>query len=362
MADLMKGTYTYSKLEKDYGNFVIPAAKLKVGGSNILGLSGLTVESIQVKLSLKAAGSAVFTVSSVYDYKNRSFDSSLKSKIILGKEVEVELGYGSKTTVVFKGFIASVGMDFDVESGISYQITALDARRLMMSDNNRILEHKGANYSAIVKDVLKRYKKLCKAQVEDTSEKLEDRPVAQNSSDYDFIVNRIIGEGKVDREFFIVADTAYFRKPRGTASPLMTLGIGQGLKSFQRNAVYLDQEIQVVGRQAGTSTVLTGTASAKSKDKQTAALGDSGILVITAPECLGQADLTARAKAKAQELQNQNSQASASCVGLAEIVPGRYIKIDKVDDTIDNTYYITDVTHSYSRGGFVTKFEMEGWK
>ena len=292
--DLMNGSYTFAALQKKYKNFIVPAAKLKIGGTDILGLSGITVENIQVSLTLaqNTAGSASFTVGSTYDYKNHEFDSRLKSKVILGKEVSVELGYESSTTEIFKGYIASIGLEFNVQEGIFYQITALDVRSLMMNDNFRIVTRKADCYSDAVREVLKRYKKLCTPVIEATQEKIKDGQIFQEASDYSFIVDDIIGTGKADREFFVVADKAYFRKPKGSSSPLVTLGIGQGLKSFQRDAVYLNQKVQVIGfTEANPPKRITGEAAAKSDENQTDALGDAGIVSVKAPDCHVESEL-----------------------------------------------------------------------
>ncbi len=363
--DLMSGSYTFAALQKKYKNFTVPAAKLKIGGTDILGLSGITVENIQVTLTLakNMAGSASFTVGSTYDYKNHEFDSRLKRKVILGKEVSVELGYESSTIEIFKGFIASVGLEFNVQEGIFYQITALDVRSLMMNDNFRIVAHKADYYSDAVRKVLSRYKKLCQPVIEATQEKLKDQQIFQEASDYSFIVDDIIGSGKADREFFVVADKAYFRKPKSSSSPLITLGIGKGLKSFQRDAFYLNKKIQVIGYTEGNPPQrIIGEASAKSDEKQTDALGEAGITSVKAPDCHVESELKKRAETIAAGLKDQNMQASISCVGLPELVPGRFVKIDGVDEMVDKSYYVIEVSHHFSQDGFQTTLRTEGWK
>ncbi|MEG0565711.1 MAG: hypothetical protein RR590_05765, partial [Hungatella sp.] len=64
---LMDDSYQFSELCKKYGNFEVPAAKLKIGGKDILEVKGITVSQIQVKLSLHASGSATFILSGGYD-------------------------------------------------------------------------------------------------------------------------------------------------------------------------------------------------------------------------------------------------------------------------------------------------------
>ena len=54
----------------------------------------------------------------------------MKDLAVLGKEVEVSLGYVSSFQKVFKGFLASVEMTLDAEDGITVEFTALDVRWL----------------------------------------------------------------------------------------------------------------------------------------------------------------------------------------------------------------------------------------
>lgn len=359
--DLMSGTYSYETLQSKYKNFTVPAAKLLIGGSDVLGIPQITVSSLSVSLSLNAAGSATFSMNGSYDYKNSSFDQKLKSKAVLGKPVEVELGYGSDCLKIFKGFLASLDIDFDVENGISYSVTAFDARYLMMTDNKRVVNHKVTkNYSEAVDEILKRYSKLCKPEVDATNDHLENAVLAQNSSDYDFIMRDLIGSGKTDREFFIVGDRVYFRKPRGSKTAVLKLGIGKGLKSFRRSPVYLNQKIRFLGREEGNSRQISGEAVAKSKDEQVSALSDAGLYVETAADCRSADKLRQRAENRAAEQRDRNNKASATTVGLPELVPGRYVQIDGVDKSVNGKYYVTSVTHSYSPGGFTTSLELEG--
>ena len=50
------------------------------------------------------------------------------------------------------------------------------------------------------------------------------------------------------------------------------------------------------------------------------------------------------------------------CIGLPEILPGRFVKIDRVDSLANKKYYVTRVTHTYDRSGFTTRLEAEGWE
>lgn len=362
MADLMTATYDYSSLQKKYKGFAVPAAKVVIGGTDLMAMKEAHVTSLEVVLSIEGAGSARVVLGNCYDYKNGSFQAKLKNLAVLGKTVEVSLGYGSSLLTVFKGFLFSTGMVLDAEEGISFEIMALDVRRLMMSDNFHAAEHSIKNYSDAVTTIMKRYQKLCTAKIENTSENFQDGVIRQNASDYDFIVRDLIGSGLVEREFFVVADKAYFRKPRSVSSVLLTLGIGKGLIRFSRNAEYENQKFLVCGFDPVSGKAVEGSAVSKATDSLTDALGGAGERIIMDPACISSAQAGNMAKNLAAIALAKRQRAEGSCVGLPEIIPGRFLKLERVDSQMNQKYYVTRVTHTYDEDGFLTAFETEGWE
>lgn len=362
MADLMSATHTYEKLKKTYKDFFVPAAKFTIGGKDIFQLKGIRILSVEAVLSIRETGSVRVIVGNCYDYKNGTFFGEIKELLVLGKEVELSLGYASSLQKLFKGYLAATGMIFDGEDGIALELTALDVRRLMMSDNFHIREHKITNYSDAVRDIMKRYQKLCKVKIEDTSEKMKEGQIYQHNSDYDFIVRDLIESGLVDREFFVVADTAYFRKPKSVSAPVLTLGIGRGILRFARFAEYENQKIQVVGFDHAAGNAVTGQAQAKASDSMVDVLGAPGERIVTNAECASSAQAENQAKALAGRLLAKRQRAQASCIGLPEIIPGRFIQLERVDSLMNQKYYITKVTHTCDSEGFRTDFWMEGWE
>ena len=48
------------------------------------------------------------------------------------------------------------------------------------------------------------------------------------------------------------------------------------------------------------------------------------------------------------------------CIGIPELIPGRYIKIDGADDKTNGLYFITKVVHRISTEHYTTTFEVKG--
>ena len=361
MADLMTATWEFSSLESQYKDFRAPAVSFTVGGTDLV-KKGAALESVEAVLNLDGASSVSVLFNDCYDAKNGSFDSTLKSAAVLGKTVELSLGYSSSLKKVFKGFLSNVRMTASADRGYTVEFVALDARRLMMADNHHTREYRIKNYSDAVSEVLKRYARLCSAKVESTSENMQNGLLWQRGSDYDFITKELIDTGRADREFFIAVDTAYFRKPRSVTPPVMTLKPGGGLISISRDAEYINEKVQVLGFDPASGKAVSGKAEAKSKDMITGAAGSAGEWYITDPSCVNASQAAEWARIVARAAVWKSQKAEISCIGLPEIIPGRYLKIERVDSLMNRKYYITRVTHRFDRNGFLTDIETEGWE
>ena len=95
MADLMTDAYEYESLRKTYKNFTTPAVKFKIGGTDVIQKKELQVLSVETTLSLNSAGSARIVLGGCYDYKNGSFDKTVKDLAVNGNDLRA-LGYEGK--------------------------------------------------------------------------------------------------------------------------------------------------------------------------------------------------------------------------------------------------------------------------
>ncbi len=352
----MSGTYTYNALANKYKNFHTPAFKIKIGGKDVVSSMKLAIENLSVDISMGSASACSFSIANAYDIEKRAFDKSIKSKLALGSVVEVELGYLSVTTLVFKGYITNVGVEYGGPPSLS--ITAMDVRRLMMDGKERNIKHDVKNYSDAFMEVMKRYEKLSPSpKVDKTDEKLES--VYQRSSDYDFIkkIARL-----ADREFFVIAGKTYFRIPRSSTRSIMTLEWGKDLQSFSRDLFYQVIDVQVIGYDEEKKEAVVGTAREKSDGSIKEVISQSQPTVISDPMATDLKKAKKRAEAEAKKQKHKAQSGNGSCIGLPEIVPGRFITLKKLDPSIDGDYYITSVRHSVGTDGFSTSFRVGGWK
>lgn len=358
MAGLMTDVYTYDALANKYGNFHIPAIRLYINGSELNQEMSQNIIDVEISLSLSAANTAVIRIDGNYDREKRSFDSKIVKKFKLGTIIEVGIGYGSEVKKVLKGFVALLSVEFGQQPCLV--VTIMDARRLMMCSGVHQVLHDVKNYSDAVKKILANYSKLCKAEIDATKDNLQ-APISQNSTDYDFIANELASSGRVGREFFVLADTAYFRKPRKEKRPMMKMEFGRELQNFQIENGYLDLKIEVSGYNQQEQKPISAIAVAKTKEPQ------SSLFSQTPVSCISDAgaDTQERAKTRAQSLADNMLTSSqngrGTCIGLPEIVPGRYLEVAKLEEMVNKKYYVTSVRHSLNQNFFQTEFEIGGW-
>lgn len=357
MADLMNGTSAFSLLEAQYGNFQVPTLKFMVNGQDLMMTMELIPVSVEITLSLQSAGMAVVKLAGLYDIGSHSFDAAIKTRLMPGTVAELEVGYLSTTQKIFKGYVAMVGGEFGDDA--LFVVTLLDARRLMMTSGRKQILHNVANYSDAVKTILGEYSRLCSAVIEPTSDSLES-PVSQTTNDYEFIVRELIRSGKTDREFFIVADKAYFRTPRSVKSPMMTLQFGRELTGLKVDFSYLNLKVEVIGYDPGEQQAVKASANARGFLTQSMLQGTAPTLVSPDADANSSQRASLRAGALARKSEEKSCMGSGSTIGLPELIPGRYLQIEGLDSMVDHKYYVTEVTHVLDENGFMTYFEIGG--
>ena len=358
MAGLMTDVYTYDALANKYGNFHIPAIRLYINGKEAAQDISLNILTADISLSLTAASMAVIRMDGQYDREKRSFDSNLKNKFKLGTIVEVGIGYGSEVKKVLKGYVAFLGAEFTDQPCLV--ITIMDVRRLMMQSGIHHVLHDVKNYSDAVKKILDQYSKLCKAEIDATSDNLET-PLSQNSTDYDFVARELADSGRCGREFLVLGDTAYFRKPRKETRSVMKLEYGRELMQFQMESSYNNLKIEVSGYNQAEQQIITASSVVKAKEAQSSLHSTMPVSCISDPEADTQDKAKIRAEAIADAMMHAGQRGKGICIGMPEIVPGRYIEVVKLEEMVNKKYYITGVHHNFNENSFETEFETGGW-
>ena len=345
---------SYSDLVKKYNNFMVPAMVMTVDGTDTKKLAGVYISQVRVNLSLEQVCSASFTLENVYDYQNSSLQSEVKKYFQLGSLVTIALGYGSDTTEVFWGYIHELQYSF--EEDVSVSVTALDMRRLMMmNQESRTFEEK--TYSEIFEEVIGKYSNAFYSKKIEGSTQQIPEVTQQGVSDYDFVTNELCSRD--DKEFFVLSGNVYYQTKSRDTSPLLTLTWGENLFSFQLTRSYRDEEISVYG--IDEKELVTGEEKVTTEGDINKLSASPFKREIISPNTKDAKGAQAMAKKEAEKEKKKSKYGSGSCIGIPELVPGRYIEIKKLDINGSSLKSIlTEVRHSFGRDGYTTEFELGG--
>lgn len=356
MADLMTGKFEYKQLADKYANFIVPTVRIKVNGLDVIKMKGFIVSELDMRLAVEEASSVRMKFAHAYDIQSHSFSSEIKDTFQLGSIVEVELGYLSTTEHLFKGYVEMLGVEMGKED--LFVVTLMDAKRLMMNSGKKNILYTEKNYSDVFKKIMGNYANVCSVSIDTTNDNLEN-PISQMSNDYDFVMTELIGRGKVNREFIILAGKAYFQKPKKVTTPIIKMRYGRELIDLSVSHCYKDLMVQVIGVD-DKQNVISGQAEAKGELSQKKVMSQTPIFMIADPH----ADTKDKAATKAEAVARQEKEKSCigrgSTIGIPEIVPGRYLEIENMDSMLDKKYYITEVMHHYTRESYTTHFEIGG--
>ncbi len=346
-----------SSLVSKYKDFMVPAMKLKVGGNDITGKSEYAVESVELTLSQDASSAASIHLTNVYDEENRRFVKDVSSDFILGELIEVEMGYGSSLTSLFYGYVDEIS--YELSDSPSVNVTAVDVRKIMMGSKKSNISYNVKSYSDAFQEVMKKYSAVYKSTDVDATDKMEVECIPQNGNDYDFIKKVLCRKG--DRNFFVHAGKVYFKKTSADLFSTVELEWGRDIISFQRRATFQDVVIKILGQDLKKKEEVQAEVKIKSDDNQKTLVQSEKTEMNADVEDSDSAKKIADYKAEQEK--KRGRQASGSCIGIPELLPGGHVKIKKGDSSlIDGTYNVIETRHTFSGDGYRTTFDVGGWK
>ncbi len=361
------GSYQFKSLEEKYGGFLAPAFEVSVGGKK-LDSSKVHFSSITVDIDAgSGAGGCSFTVEAQYDYENSKWDNDLLGTIQVGEKLEIKAGYVKKESV-FYGFVDDYTINYSVDAAPSLTVNGIDAKGFLMNAKDRKYMSEKST-TAVVKEILnecvsKGYaKKVTVGTIKDFDAEL----IQEEMDDYKFLC--FLAQ-VYNMSFFVIDGEIVFDSMMKKTSSLIELTLGVSLLSFSKSVSLRNQvgKVVVYGIDPKTLKPITGEASSTSasgagKEAGDVARGFDGIVekevsffVQTPEECkeLAQARFDQRAY--------QFVSGKGRCVGIPELIPGRYVELKGFDKSASDKYFVSKVTHEYSPDGYYTNFEVKGAK
>ena len=361
-----KGSYTFQSLSTKYEDFRGPAFTIKVDGT---ALNSFEMPIASLEVELDAEGSAAgchFSVESMYDFAQSKWINNLAKTIQVGAKLEILGGY-VKQELIFYGYVDEFSMEYSGSTPPRLAVTGIDGFGFLMSCQEPIYGGK-KKPQKVVEDILAKAVSAGYAKSKTVGTLTGfDVPVIKEKLD-DFQYLKLLAQ-RYCMSLFSVAGELIFDNVVANTSPLISLTVGMGLLSFQRRLSLQGQvgEVEIWGRDenqkfikgAAKSVSIGGSGKSAvqiaSKFKQTA-LREYNEYVRTEKECVE------LAQARLDSLALNFVSGSGTCVGIPELIPGRYITVKGLDGDTEGTYFLCKVRHLFTADGYYTEFDVKGAK
>lgn len=365
------GSYNFKSLEQKYGNFLSPTFKIKVGGFKLDSYK-IPVSHLQIQMTTEnRAGLCSFTVEAMYNYETGVWSDGFLDKVDVGMRVEVEIGYADSQKRVFLGYVDKYRIDYSSQGAPQLHISAMDGLGLLMSNREKVDFGKKKTTDVVRELVMAcRHVGLADACTVDSLPSFQAQLVKERAcSSYDFLC-RLSEMCFVS--FCIINGELIFSNLMKNTSPLMELTMGVSLIEFSKTVALSQQTV-------GSVTVISNGTVDKKEVRSKAVVpsgyggaGQTGVQKWKALEGTNK-DLVVNFLKSADECRTvaQNVldsmslgfvQGNGRCIGIPEIIPGRYIKLSGLDKETNGSYFVTAVTHTFSGEGYFTEFEVKGFR
>ena len=312
------------------------------------------------------ASGCSFSLDAGYDLKNSCWDNDIIDLVEPGAKLVIKGGYVKKKEL-FYGYLDDYSLEFSSDGAPHIRIGGIDGLGFLMS--NREPLYAGQRKTAeIVKGILNKAVSagFAKSVTVGTLTDFETPLVKEQVDDWRFLtlMARRYGASLLVVDGEMIFDTAI-----DNDKEILALTLGVGLNRFSKRVSLAHQvgKVEIYGRDVnqkpiqGTASSVTVGGSGKSAAQLVSAFKDA---------CLREYSEFARTQNECQKLaQNRlNSLAmdfvsgEGECVGIPELIPGRYLKIEGSDSHTNGLYFLTKVRHSFSEAGYTTSFEFKGAK
>ncbi|MFZ3088483.1 MAG: type VI secretion system tip protein VgrG, partial [Methylotenera sp.] len=289
-----------------------------------------------------------------------TFPASNTALFVPGQEVEIQLGYRSRNTKVFKGVIIKHSIKMR-KSASQLILECRDAAVKMTSGTKSkyFLEKKD---SVIMEELITQYSGLSKS-VESTQPELKE-VVQYQVSDWDFLVCRAEANGQV---ITVEDGKINVAKPTTSASPALEVRYGATLLEFDAeiDARWQSKAIQASSWHAADQEVLSVDAH-EPQLKTGGNLQASDLAGVVGGESteikhgggLLNDELQAWADGRLLRERLSKVRGRAKFQGFDKIMPGNMIKITGVGERFEGEIYVSGVRHSVANGNWETDVQF----
>lgn len=359
-------SYTYDKLYKKYDKFSAPSFRITIDGKPLSpGVYRIPFLEVEQRAD-GTAGGCSFTVEGNYDLENQKWTNSLLKTIHVGAKLSISGGYVNQKEL-FYGYVDDYTMEFPQDGAPRISVSGMDGLGYLMSLQKPLYAGK-KKAAEIVKAVLNQSVSAGFAR-KVTVGPLSgfDTPIVKETGDDWRFLNQLAA--RYGASLFVINGEMIFDNVAAKSTPILTLTQGRFLRLFEKRVSLAHQvgKVEIWGRDEnqkaiiGAASRVTVGGTGKSAAQLVPALAKATLreyseFVRTQQEC----------KMAAQNRLNGIAMGLVSgkgrCIGIPELIPGRYLKIDGGSPESNGTYFLSQVRHLFSGEGYITEFEIKGAK
>lgn len=362
-----QGTYDYMTLGKKYDNYSAPGFDVTLNGTPLT-MDKFPIQELEVEINADGtAGGCSFRVEGIYDHEQMKWKNSLAELVHPGAKLIIKGGYAAGKKELFYGYVDDYSFTFDEDGVPLVSVTGLDGLGYLM--NMREPYYGGEKKAKqIITEMLNKSVAagFAKSVKVDVSEEFEAPILKEQVDDWKFL--RLMAQ-RCGASLFVVDGEMIFDTVAAKTAPILTLTMDKTVSNFQKRVSLAHQvgKVEVYGRDVnqkpvkGSADSVSLGGEGKSAKQWVPGLKDAVLreyneFVRTQAEC----------KSLAQHRLNTIAMGlvsgSGQCIGIPELIPGRYLKIDGSDKHLNGTYFLSKVRHHFTSGGYQTAFEFKGAK
>ena len=339
---------------------LLPQCRVFVDGKQIKASEEM-IESVTVQLTAGQKSNTCEVVIFCDRDHSKSTVGNIISRASAGKKIRVEMGY-KLTKPVFMGYINSSGVSFGAD-GVTLSLSCLDARGLLMGNVSRE-GFANKSVSQIVNELLepvKSYTDGVTVSVPGAADK--EYPIfSHDMDDYQFICMLAKLSGCT---FYMSGTKLKFVKDIYSSATV------QQRYTWGKNMISFNRTVELSGQLGKVRVYGTVPETLENFSAEASPLGGSGksgaalcspirkkVMEKVSKTVKNQQEARTYAESLMREACLNLCTGNATVPGNEAIAPGTKIKFGGLDPNLNDTYYITGVTHTFNSGGFLTKIDF----
>ena len=351
----------FSKLYDSYHAMRSPSYSLKVNSKEIKSEEKAVLTKLECELTSRMEAGFLYLEGTCNPEAKEG--KKWLDAFQVGVKCELSMGYEKDLKEVFTGFLYELNWSDPLEEEpMGLRALFLDARGRLMTS---ACADAGAarTLSQMVQKLLTQSccKQLASSQKIGQVPKDWDLPIQRRSrSDYEVVCE---AADFLCYEFYVCGEELYFGEPRKNTSPIVTFDTAVGMLSLEcsRTLAHQCAAVAVSGTDDKGEQILAREARKKDSgfgcEKMGSALSNDIQFAEPAVRTMAQAKYLA--KMRMEQRQHSSGRLKGCSLGLPELRPGRFIKVEKLSAPVCGTFYVHTVRHLLDINGYRTEFEAE---